>query len=132
MAEDYEQTYTDFWKGIVEHADGSLNRDQMMRELHDFHALLDEVPKVYDEVTGGRISKPNTAAHHVIGEANERSEEDRRELAREISEEILADAPVENGVRCPCHEDAARIARRVGGLPDETAAESAKEGTDGS
>lgn len=71
---DYAETYDDFWKEIVENPDGTLNRDQVMRELHDYRVLLEEVPKVYDEVTGGRLSKPNTAACHVIDAVNERIE----------------------------------------------------------
>lgn len=118
-----EKTFNEFWRGIVENPDGTLNRDQVMRELHDYWVLLEEVPKVYDDITGGRFSKPNTAAHHVIAEVAERTEETCRDLAREISSEILAAAPIENGVRCPCHEDAARIAREVAGLPDDTAEE---------
>jgi hypothetical protein len=65
--QDYEKTYHDHWKDTIEHNDGTLNRDQIMRELHDYWFLLDQVPRVYDEVTGSRCSKPNTKAHAVIG-----------------------------------------------------------------
>lgn len=41
------------------------------RELYDYSILLDHVPKVYSEVTGGRVSKPNTTAGAVIGEYEE-------------------------------------------------------------
>lgn len=127
MAEDYEKTYADFWKSIVENPDGTLNLDQVMRELHDYHQMIEQVPLVYSEVTGGRISKPNTMASAVIGEAIDVAEGDLRDLAREISKQILAEASGEGGVRCPCHEDAARIALRVAGIEDDTAAaESAK------
>ena len=64
---DYEETYNSFWKEIVE-KDGVLDLDQVKRELHDYHRMLGEVPKVYDHVTGGRISKPNTPASAVIAE----------------------------------------------------------------
>ncbi|MFG1857558.1 hypothetical protein ACGFJT_37390 [Actinomadura geliboluensis] len=56
----YRQTHDDFWKQIVERPDGTLDLDQVKRELHDYHQLLQKIPKVYDEITGGRISKPNT------------------------------------------------------------------------
>lgn len=55
-----------FWRDIVM-PDGKLDFDQIRRELHDYHDLLVEVPKVYDHITGGRISKPNTLASSVIG-----------------------------------------------------------------
>lgn len=66
MAEDdVEETFENFWKDIIE-PDGVLDLDQVKRELHDYKMLLDEVPKVYGEITGGRISKPNTLAFHVL------------------------------------------------------------------
>lgn len=46
-----------FWSGIVTNPDGSLNEEQVWKELHDFHFLLSNVPLVYDHVTGGRASK---------------------------------------------------------------------------
>lgn len=66
MAEDYEQVFDEFWREIVCNEDGTLNVDQVKRELHDFHTLIENVPKVYDHVSGGRISKPNTLAFEVI------------------------------------------------------------------
>lgn len=46
--------------------DRSLTRDDIAAELSDYMMILDEVPLVYDHVTGGRISKPNTHAKAVI------------------------------------------------------------------
>lgn len=43
----------------------------MMRELHDYSTLLDEVPKVYDHVTGSRASKPNTDSNVICSLADE-------------------------------------------------------------
>lgn len=71
MPTDYEQTFDEFWRDLVCHPDGTLNRDAVMRELHDYATALDEVPKVYMHVTGGRLSKPNTKAAHVIDAADE-------------------------------------------------------------
>lgn len=64
--QDYEQTYEEFWKRLVENEDGTLNKDAVMRELHDFHFMIEEVPKVYEVVTGGMLSKPNYHARGVI------------------------------------------------------------------
>ncbi|QIW88664.1 hypothetical protein P59_066 [Bacillus phage P59] len=66
---DYEQTYEDFWKDIVEE-DGQVNMDQIKRELADYRVLLQEVPKVYDELAG--FSKPHTRATVIIDAVNER------------------------------------------------------------
>lgn len=67
---DYKQVYDEFWKDIVE-KDGVLDADQVKRELSDYSFMLEEVPKVYCEVTRWKISKPNTYAFEVIDEFNE-------------------------------------------------------------
>ncbi|HEY5989196.1 MAG TPA: hypothetical protein VIV12_22870 [Streptosporangiaceae bacterium] len=95
--DDYVVSYEDFWKAIVENPDGSLNRDQVMRELHDYQIQMREVSKTYDDLTRGRISKPNTTAHHVIREASEVQERETKEaLAEEL--EQLADGLCCGGV----------------------------------
>lgn len=48
-----------------------LTRRQIIAELHDYRMILAEVPLVYDHVTGGRISKPNTSARAVIAVADD-------------------------------------------------------------
>lgn len=67
----HHQTYELFWKPILE-KDGALDLDAMKRELHDYHLIMDEVSKVYDEITAGQFSKCNTEAHHIIDRVNER------------------------------------------------------------
>lgn len=66
---DYETTYDEFWRDLVE-TDGSLDLDKVKRELHDYARVLDNVPKVYCHITHGRISKANTPADAVISEAD--------------------------------------------------------------
>ena len=61
-----EANYIKFWKDIVENPDGTINKKQLMRELSDFTFVMDEVPKVYDEITGGMLSKINYYASGVI------------------------------------------------------------------
>jgi hypothetical protein len=63
---DYEQEYDEFWRDIVEQPDGTLNLDQVKRELADYAGLMRRVAEVYEHVTGGRISKPETLASAVI------------------------------------------------------------------
>ena len=62
--EKHEEVYNNFWKGIVENEDGTINKDQLMRELSDFKAILSEVPKVYCEVAN--LSKPLTDSQVII------------------------------------------------------------------
>lgn len=60
-----EEDYASFWVDIVA-ANGVRDWNQVKRELYDYHWLMREVTKVYDELTVGRISKPDTEAMHVI------------------------------------------------------------------
>lgn len=67
MTNDVEKVYREFWQEIVA-PNGKLDLEQVKKELFDFHKILEEVPKVYDNVTGGRLSKPNTPASVIVGE----------------------------------------------------------------
>jgi hypothetical protein len=93
---DYMDTYRENWKEIVERPDGTLNLDQVARELHDYWGLMRRVAEVYDNVTGGRISKPETMPGPVINRVNERIDEAEREviddLIKEMEGECIASA----------------------------------------
>lgn len=80
--DDYKRTYQEYWKALVE-TDGKLNLDKVMRELHDYKFILDQVPKVYGHVSGGMISKPNTYASEVIAQHDVKREEDIEEALAE-------------------------------------------------
>lgn len=80
--DDYQDTYRDWWAGIVENPDGTLNRDHVARELADYAALMAAASEVYCAVTNGRISKPNTLPAAVIGLAEE--------CAQELADEAVA------------------------------------------
>lgn len=67
---DYETTYKEFWKDLVE-KDGAVNMDALMRELHDYRTLMHNATAVYCHVTGNRISKLNTASDAVISVADD-------------------------------------------------------------
>lgn len=75
MSTEYEKTYDESWKEIIENEDGTLNLDQIKRELHDYWIVMGEVSEVYDDVTGGQVSKPNARASAVISAANESTQE---------------------------------------------------------
>jgi len=60
-----EEIYEDFWKHLVEY-DGVLNKDSVMNELADYHYLLDQIPNVYEHVTGGELSKVMYPSDTVI------------------------------------------------------------------
>lgn len=66
IMKDYQEDYENYWKDIIEDENGEINKDALMRELFDYSVVMDEVPKVYLELTGGKISKPNTRSEAVI------------------------------------------------------------------
>ena len=63
----YQEEYEDFWKGIVENEDGTLNKDQVMRELSDYSMVMDNCARAYCRMTKQRISKQNTMFFEVEG-----------------------------------------------------------------
>lgn len=68
---DYKKDYEMFWKGIVENEDGTLNKDQVMRELSDYSMVMDNCSMAYSTMTKQRISKQNTHFFEVEGIFNE-------------------------------------------------------------
>jgi hypothetical protein len=93
MAEpiDYEQEYESLWRKIVENPDGTLNADQVKRELFDYSELMKRATEVYASVTGGMISKPETMAHHVIDQANRRRDEAYDEAINDLIKSLEMD-----------------------------------------
>lgn len=69
---DYLQKYETFWKQIVENEDGTLNKDQVMRELADYSMIMDNCTNAYDTMTDGMISIPNTKFYNVEEIFNEK------------------------------------------------------------
>lgn len=58
--DDYIEEYNSFWKGIVENEDGTLNKDQVMKELSDYSMVMNNCACAYSTMTKQRISKQNT------------------------------------------------------------------------
>lgn len=69
---DYEVEYESFWKKIIENEDGTLNKEQIMRELADYSTVMDNCMKAYMEMTEQNISKPLTYFSEVLGVFHER------------------------------------------------------------
>ncbi len=61
----YQEEYEEFWKDIVENEDGTLNKDQVMRELSDYSMVMDNCARAYSLMTKQRISKQNTMFFEV-------------------------------------------------------------------
>lgn len=120
---DYMLTWRDWWVPLLSAAAGDdpsqagprpPGLDAIMRELADYAAMMPEVTTVYSELTGGKLSKPNTAACHVLAASAERED---AEIVNVL--DLLAAQLEEAG-----HPAAARIARDMredyGGDPDMT------------
>lgn len=75
LPEDVEHSWHTFWRDIILDEDGEIDVDQLKRELSDFHYMIDNTTRVFSEVSGHRISKPNTHADAVIGEYNNQLQE---------------------------------------------------------
>ena len=63
---DVEEVYQDFWKKIICDENGNVDVEQVKKELCDYYHMLQEVPRVYSEVTGGMLSKPLYYAQEVL------------------------------------------------------------------
>ena len=79
-----KETSEEFWKDIV-YTNGKLDEKKVMKELADFYFIIDEVPKVYCEITGGLLSKIMYKSEVVLAEFNERF------LDKEITKEDVKD-----------------------------------------
>ncbi len=75
-----EEVWNESWVPILI-CGGELDLQQLKRELYDFSCMMREVAIVYDTLTGGLVSKPNTCASTVI----ELAEEHAAEMAEEAT-----------------------------------------------
>jgi len=64
--DDYKSEYKEFWQNIVENKDGTLNKEQVMKELSDFSFILEQLPRIYMAVTGDKLSKTMYYANTII------------------------------------------------------------------
>lgn len=62
-------------------------------DLRDIGFVVEQVSKVYDVITGGRLSKPMYYAETVIAVADDRSNEEIEELLREQRESLQGPPP---------------------------------------
>ncbi len=91
-----EKDFNTFWKHLIINDDGSVNLDHLKRELVDYSTVLGEVSRVYDHVTHGNISKPNTSAEDVISVSDDENDKFYYNMFRDdvlsiIDEDSLSD-----------------------------------------
>ena len=56
-----------FWKEII-YKNGKIDEKQVMKELSDFSYVMEQVPKVYSQITNGLLSKIMYPADVVLTE----------------------------------------------------------------
>ena len=87
--EDAERVWEDFWEPLVsvDGVYGLADLEKIKRELYDYRMVMQEVSKVYYEISNGKLSKPNTDAIHIIQEHHDRIDETVKEALAEVDEE---------------------------------------------
>jgi hypothetical protein len=83
--EDHDKEWESFWKRDVCNHDGTINIEQVKKELYDFSFIMEQVPKVYCHITGGMLSKIMYRADTVIRAADDHF---NKELEESIKQEI--------------------------------------------
>lgn len=68
MEEDYtpEEVYNRYWKGIIENSDGSINKEQLILELKDYHDMINRMTKLTYSLTNGMLSYPNYPVDTIL------------------------------------------------------------------
>lgn len=87
MINDFDAEWQQIWVPVL-YQDGVLDAEQVKKEIHDYSMLLGFVPKVYDAVTGGRVSKPNTLPDAVIEQFQDHVQCEIDEACKDLNAEI--------------------------------------------
>lgn len=69
MASDKESD--EFWDEIFSEKDYPFNKENAYKELKDYYFVLEQIPKIYMEITGGTLSKTTYFASSVIQAYND-------------------------------------------------------------
>lgn len=67
---DEKETIKENWDWLYKN--GKLDEEAVLKEISDYDFILEEVPKVYCEITGGLLSKLMYPAEVVLDEFNKR------------------------------------------------------------
>jgi len=86
----------DFWLPFITNDAGELDREKILNELCDYRAMMDNYAEVLCHVTGGRISKQNTAVSDIKCVADDVVNEI---VAKEIADQASPTPSVHSGLR---------------------------------
>lgn len=68
-----DDEYSEFWKGLVENEDGSINKEALKKELSDYTMIIDHCTKAYYHMTEGEVSNPLTLPDEIKNIANNKA-----------------------------------------------------------
>lgn len=82
--------YETLWKPILENPDGSINKEQLIKELADYSALMSRVASLYCLATGNRVSyittMPETVYDLFLEEREEAYDAGYQDACRDLGE----------------------------------------------
>ena len=88
-----EQESDEFWDGVFD-KDYPFNKENAYKELADYYFFLQQIPKIYHEITGGTLSKTNYFASSVIlayrdncERCQEKQEQENKNFEKQLQEE---------------------------------------------
>lgn len=84
--EERNRIWVEFWLPILRGKDGQPNLEAIKNELADYYFMLQEVPKVYSHVTGGRFSNPDCKSETINAASDDHYEERFMKYLLESSE----------------------------------------------
>ena len=87
-----EDRWKQFWEQYLVKEDGTVDLEEVKKELSDFYVLIHYIPEIYCEVTGGMVSKHLTHPSSVISMYNEHVENLCEYAVDDVKEEIYFEA----------------------------------------
>lgn len=81
--QEVEDNWNDTWKDILIKDDGTVDIEQLKKELFDFSEMIDRMVKVTCAMTRDRLSKPTYPPHILIGEMELAIEEDIKDRIKD-------------------------------------------------
>lgn len=87
----WDEKFNNFWLPLIS-TGRQLDIEKIKNEFHDFDFVIEQLPKVYSYITGGRLSKHMYEAAVVISEhdevCHEICEDDYKDLEDRLNKEI--------------------------------------------
>jgi hypothetical protein len=75
--EEIEQNWLSVWKEILEKPDGSIDKEQLKKELMDFSDMINRMASLTSNVTDGRMSYSTYPVYAILEQMVEAQEEER-------------------------------------------------------